>query len=192
MPVNGTEVQSTVTRSSGLIVLTSISPMVPMVTPQAQRQWRIKLPKPQDFWQLFTAKTAVIDGGVGWKTMRVSWGSRSKWWCGLNLVKSTTTKASWVAVLEASITRVLAVFRRRWQRGYDRHRSNFRSIPSLTRTVAENKSWSRVDFASRVGSNGSISLSLACPLSFHFWKPAPLFLFIETSFHFFKAYCQLS
>ena len=44
--------------------------------------------------------------------------------------------------------------------GYDRRHSSFRSIPSLTETVAVNESRIRVGLVGRVGLNGSISLSL--------------------------------
>ena len=43
---------------------------------------------------------------------------------------------------------------------YDRRRSSFRLVPSLTGTVAGNRRWSRVGLVGRVGLNGSTSLSL--------------------------------
>ena len=183
--------RSTVTESSSLIVLISVSQMVQAMTSHARRWLQIVLPKPWAFRRSFMAKTEVSGGGVGQKWKLVTWGVEPSRWCNLILARLTAIKMGWAAFFQASIAGVLAAFRWRWQRGYDRRRSNLKSVPSSVGEVAGIGGWSRVKVAGfRVESgskSGQLSFSLSrarAPLSFLFWKPAPPFPFIETSFFF--------
>ena len=158
--------------------------MVPIVTTHAWRQRWIELPKPRASKWPINGNPTVSGDRVVWKMTRVSWGTRFRLWYCLNPAKSTATKMGWARVFQASIDGVLAVFWRWWQQGYDRSRSSFRSVPSLTRTVAEKWEFEPGQFRGSGWVKRVNLSSLAHPLFFLFWKLAPLFPFIETSFFF--------
>lgn len=79
-----TGVQATAMGSSGLIVLTTLSPMVVAVRSHARWQLRIELPNPWTYKWPICDNPAVSGDGTGREMMRMSWGTRSKRWRDLN------------------------------------------------------------------------------------------------------------
>ena len=160
-----TGLQSMTTGSLGLIVQTSVSPTMLTVTSHARWWRRIVLLKPWAFRRSFTAKTGVSGGGVSRKWNLVTWGVEPNRWCNLIPARLTVKKTGLAAVFQASIAGILAAFRWRWQRGNDRCRSSFRSVPSSVGEVARVSGWSRVKGAGWMRAKRvNYSLSHTCRL----------------------------
>ena len=108
------------------------------------------LPNPWILQQSINGKSALPVAVIGQKRQRELWRTKLKWWCHRKLEKQRRIEAGILWLFTASIGSFPNALRRQGWHGDDRHRTSFRSVPTLADGVAGNRNKIRVGFAGRI------------------------------------------